>query len=62
MLRAYWHQCAFYALQHVELLDAAHIMLDSALHGSQLLATGCRCVGCTMRRSTGCCWGFIRTT
>ena len=39
------HQCAFYALQHVELLDAAHITLDSALHGSQLLATGCRCVG-----------------
>ena len=28
--------------------------------GSQLLATGCRCVGCTMRRSTGCCWGCIR--
>ena len=55
-MRAYRHQSAFCALQHVELLDAARITPDSALHGSQLLAMGCRCVGCVVCGLGGCCW------
>ena len=38
VLRAYRNQCAFCALQHVELLDAAHITPDSALHGEPVVS------------------------
>ena len=40
VLRAYRNQCAFCALQHVELLDAAHITPDSALHGEPVVSNG----------------------
>ena len=40
MLRAYRHQCAFCALQHDELLDAAHITPDSALLGEPVVSNG----------------------
>ena len=40
VLRTYRHQCAFCALQHVELLDAAHITPDSALHGEPVVSNG----------------------
>ena len=40
MLRAYRHQCAFCALQHVELLDAARSTPDSALHGEPVVSNG----------------------
>ena len=40
VLRAYQHQCAFCALRHEELLDAAHITPDSALHGEPVVSNG----------------------
>ena len=40
VLRAYRNQCTFCALQHVELLDAAHITPDSALHGEPVVSNG----------------------
>ena len=40
VLRAYRNQCAFCALQHVELLDAAHITPDGALHGEPVVSNG----------------------
>ena len=40
VLRSYRHQCAFCALQHVELLDAAHIIPDSELHGEPIVSNG----------------------
>ena len=40
VLRAYQHQCAFCALRHEELLDAAHIIPDSELHGEPVVSNG----------------------
>ena len=40
VLRAYQGQCAFCSLQHGELLDAAHITPDSALHGEPVVSNG----------------------
>ena len=40
VLRAYRHQCAFCQLRHGELLDAAHITPDSALHGEPVVSNG----------------------
>ncbi len=40
VLRAYRGQCAFCSLQHRELLDAAHITPDSALHGEPVVSNG----------------------
>ena len=40
VLRAYSHQCAFCQLRHGELLDAAHITPDSALHGEPVVSNG----------------------
>ena len=41
VLRAYRGQCAFCSLQHRELLDAAHITPDSALHGEPVVVSVC---------------------
>ena len=40
VLRVHRHQCAFCALQHVELLDTAHIILDSELRGEPKMGNG----------------------
>ena len=40
MLRAYRYQCAFCNLRHGELLDAARITPDSALHGEPVVSNG----------------------
>ena len=40
VLLAYRRQCAFCRLQHTELLDAAHITPDSAMHGEPVVSNG----------------------
>lgn len=39
-MRAYRHQCALRQIRHGELLDAAHITPDSALHGEPVVISG----------------------
>ena len=40
VLLAYGRQCAFCSLRHTELLDAAHIIPDSELHGEPVVSNG----------------------
>ena len=40
VLQAYFHQCAFCRLRHIELLDAAHIVPDSEPEGEPVVSNG----------------------